>query len=346
MVALRWVSLLSLTLVLVGCPKKDDSQGKVPFGLGDKSTSTAKTTEVSAKKKDASKEASVKDAGKAKDAGADAGDAKVPLTPEQQFRETLLLSLRYGKLDPSLNAEPLKNAEKVGDFALRGVVPPVSLSRLSYETTGNQLVVRGGQGGVYRLADKAFVAPEQAPPSVVPATVTDRSGAHVIVETKVSCEGVRLVVAKREEIVAGVLAGKPVAKPWLRPNPEPTKCNKADLTPQVFEVLGWTGQGIVFFLDGEFFVQEAPLSSDAVPRKLEFSSGLPAPLPSGLASSDGRTVLVPTKFGLLVYSAGAQPRLLTHGSIDANSALAFTSRDGMLTVYWTHADALYQAVIR
>lgn len=334
----RLMTLLALGLLAVGCSEKSDEKGKVPFGLENPTNSTPEPTLE--EKGDAAAEAGKNDSGSSGDSGVDGGDAALPLTPAQQVREAILQSLQTGKLDDSLKAEPLKNVEKVGALTLRGVVPPVSLSRLVFREADNQLEVRGSEGGRYDLRDNTFVpGPSEA------AAIGDRSGTHVIVETKTSCEGTRLVIAKSEEIVAGVLAGKPVSKPWVRQNPDPTRCSKRDLTPQIFEVLGWTGQGIVFVLDGEFFVQESPLASDVVPRKLEFVAGLPAPLPGGRASTDGRTVLLPTKVGLLVYVAGQLPRLLTHPDIDAKSEVAVAATGTQSFAYWTHEGSLYRALL-
>ncbi len=344
----RSIIFAVLALVLVACPKEDDDKGKVPFGLddGDK----AKTVETPQAKKDAAKEASVKDA------GADGGDAKVdaqrPLTPDQLFREQVLRSLRLGKLDEELKTQSLEKVRKLGALPLRGVAPPVALSRL-YEPrrsgTGGDFVeppqdaslrVRGAQGGTFSIMTKAFT-PEESQS----ASVTDPSGQYTLVEKKVSCDGVRLIVAKSNEIVAGVLAGKPAAKPWVHQNEDPTQCNKAELEPLVFKVLGWTGQGIVFFLDGDFFVQESPLASDVAPRKLDFGPGLPAPLPSGFVAADGRTVVVPTRFGFLVYVSGQPARLVTDRNIDSSSQVAFTRDDQHLQLYWTHEGSLFHTVL-
>lgn len=178
------------------------------------------------------------------------------------------------------------------------------------------LVLRGESPALVRLSEKKAVA---MPEDASQVELRDPSGRFAVLDVVRTCAGIALRIVRANELVAGVLAGRPVSELLVesRPPPAGVSCPRKDPIPGAasgFQLLGWAPQGIVVARGSE--VRVVPVTLEGEPAGastlLDPSAALPAPLPAGAAHTDGSHYAVPTPYGVLLVARipGGKTRLL------------------------------------
>ncbi|MFW6067255.1 MAG: hypothetical protein ACOC97_02875 [Myxococcota bacterium] len=190
-----------------------------------------------------------------------------------------------------------------------GAMPDVHLPAVSF-SDAETLLLRGGSPQVVDLeTGESKPAPEAAGPGLV----RDPTGELAVVDVHRTCEGYALSIVRAEDVVAGVVAGRPVAEPLLEPKAPPAGARCPDLDGSSvredtggWHVLGWAPQGVVAVRGAA--VRIVPLTVDGQrageASELEPGTPPPAPLPRGQATPDGRTYVLGSAHGVLLRHTG------------------------------------------
>lgn len=197
-----------------------------------------------------------------------------------------------------------------------GAMPEVHLPPVGFADEG-ALLLRGASPQVVQLeTGEAGTAPEASGPGLL----RDPSGELAVVDVQRTCEGHVLTIVKAEDVVAGVVAGRPVAEPLLEARRPPPGVSCPPLPTSLraddggWHVLGWAPQGVVAVRGTTMRVVPLTVDGQAAGEPAELSAGTPppAPLPLGQATPDGRAYVLPSPRGVLLrrLHAPAETRLL------------------------------------
>jgi len=182
----------------------------------------------------------------------------------------------------------------------------------------DRLLVRAGAGSMVDLSSGAAVAGPVAAGEDVGPLIRDPSGRFAVTAVRRSCEGHTLTIVRASEVVAGVVAGRPVSEPLLEPRAPPSQAACPSLPEPVraqnggWQVVGWAPQGVVAVRRDA--IRIVPLDVEArpvgEPVLLEGSAVPPAPLPAGAMTRDGRAYVLSTAAGIVLRRLGETEQVL------------------------------------
>jgi len=192
-----------------------------------------------------------------------------------------------------------------------GARPPTHLSALGF-LDENRLLVRAEPTVVLDLASlDASPAPVASS-----AAVVDPSGNLALASVGRTCAGHVLRIVRAADVVAGVVAGRPVSEPLLEARAAPAGASCPELPAAAreddggWQVVGWAPQGVVAVRRDE--ARLVPLTVDGAsagrPTILDEHTPPPVPIPAGAMSADGRTYAIATPYGIAVQSLGPPRR--------------------------------------
>jgi hypothetical protein len=192
---------------------------------------------------------------------------------------------------------------KVADHA-PGAMPDVHLPPASFADVGT-LVLRGEAS---RAVDLTTGEARPAPEADGPGLMRDPSGELAVVGVHRSCEGHLLSIVRAADVVAGVVAGRPVAEPLLeaRPPPSGSPCPPvpAALAKDTggWQVLGWAPQGVVAARGETLRVVPLTVEGHAAGEPADLPPGTPppAPLAPGQATPDATAYVLPSARGVIL----------------------------------------------
>lgn len=199
------------------------------------------------------------------------------------------------------NANERWSFRKIGAHPAMPRTPDARRSAIAF-LDAETLVLRGEAPKTIRLnGDEGPPVPDDANDAVL----RDPSGRFAVLDIVRTCDGVALRIVRSDDLVAGVLAGRPISEPLVEALPPPAgiACPRREPIPGAtgFQLLGWAPQGIVVARASE--VRVVPVTVQGEPAGaatvLEPSAALPAPLPSGPATPDGSHFAVATAYGIL-----------------------------------------------
>lgn len=187
--------------------------------------------------------------------------------------------------------------------------PAVRLPALAF-LDDSQLLVHGTPPRVIDLS--APDSPPTTPHQGTSEVLIDPSGRFAVTAIERTCDGYVLTVVRAGDVVAGVVAGRPVATPLLSPRAPPPGSRCPTLPADVrrddggYRVVGWAPQGVVAVRGSETRV--VPLTVEGQPagspRLLGDGDPTPAPILGGGATSDGAAYALSTPHGIAVHRRG------------------------------------------
>jgi hypothetical protein len=193
--------------------------------------------------------------------------------------------------------------------------PPVRLPLVAF-LDDDRLLVHGDPAQIIDLA-----APESAPETPHQGTsevLTDPTGELAVTSIERTCDGYVLSIVRASDVVAGVVAGRPLSTPLLAPKAPPPGARCPTLPADVrqddggYRVVGWAPQGVVAVRKDE--VRVVPLTVDGraagAPRGLGDDDPTPAPILGGGATPDGSAYALATAYGIAVHQRGIRTLLL------------------------------------
>jgi len=173
------------------------------------------------------------------------------------------------------------------------------------------LLVRGPSALVIDLTSPD--SPQPPPHQATNVLFTDPSGQYAATAIERTCDGYVVSIARAAEVVAGVVAGRPVSMPLIARAAAPSGARCPTLPDDVrrddggFRLLGWAPQGIVVARRDE--LRLVPLTVDAAPagapRTLGPDDPAPAPIPGGAVTVDGSAYALHTPLGIAFHHRGA-----------------------------------------
>jgi hypothetical protein len=193
-----------------------------------------------------------------------------------------------------------------------GAMPDVHLPPVGF-FDDDSLLLRGASPQVVQIGSgEARPAPDASGPGLL----RDPSGELAVVAVGRTCEGHVLSIVRAGDVVAGVVAGRPVAEPLLeaRPPPPGVRCPPlpAPLTEDDggWHILGWAPQGIVAVRGDTLRVVPLTMEGQAAGEPTDLAPGTPppAPLPLGQATPDGRVYVLPSPRGILLRHTNTPAR--------------------------------------
>lgn len=195
-----------------------------------------------------------------------------------------------------------------------GAMPDVHLPAVTFSDP-DTLLLRGGSPQVVDLTTgEARAAADASGPGLI----RDPSGDLAVVDVHRTCEGYALSIVDADEVVAGVVAGRPKAEPLIETKAPPADARCPKLPASVrndtggWQVLGWAPQGVVAVRGRA--IRVVPLTAEGKPAgepsSLEPGTPPPAPLPPGQATPDGRAYVVGSRHGVLLRRLPSGPTLL------------------------------------
>jgi hypothetical protein len=213
--------------------------------------------------------------------------------------------------------------------------PSTHLSRLAFDESG-RLHARGPSPSIVDVATGVATPDPTGEPSTL---VVDPSGRFAVSAVERTCEGHVLSIVASRDVVAGVVAGRPISTPLLERRAPPPGARCPELPADArrddggHRVVGWAPQGVVVVRDGETRV--VPLTVDGAPAGeasvLDGDTPPPAPLAAGAMAPGGRGYALVTPFGIAVVDrASGATSLARPDGFDAATA-SDPAVDGSLT---------------
>jgi hypothetical protein len=153
--------------------------------------------------------------------------------------------------------------------------------------------------------------------------LTDPSGRLAVSAMQRSCAGYHLSIVRASQIVAGVVAGPPVAQPLVIPAAPPLGASCPDLTPDQrrdhggLRVVDWTASGVLIARDQVLYLIALDATGNALSqaRQLSPRDRLPAITYSGEITPDGRYHVWLTPVGPAIHDRHKDTtRFLTYPS--------------------------------
>jgi len=195
-------------------------------------------------------------------------------------------------------------------------LPPGPLVRLPMVAflSETQLLVHGSPPRIIDLATPD--APPTTPHQATQEVLVDPSGQLAVTAIERTCDGYALSIVRAADVVAGVVAGRPVATPLLAAKAPPPGARCPTLPADVrrddggYRVVGWAPQGIVAVRGVETHVVPLTVDGRAAgdPQRLGDGDPTPAPIHGGGATVDGATYALSTPHGIVVHHRGPSPR--------------------------------------
>jgi hypothetical protein len=195
-----------------------------------------------------------------------------------------------------------------------GAMPDVHLPPIGFVDDGSLLLRGDSPQIVHPETGEARPAPEVSGPGLV----RDPSGELAVVDIHRTCEGHVLTIVRAQDVVAGVVAGRPVAEPLLEHRAPPSGAPCPPLPSALREddggwhILGWAPQGVVAARGATLRVVPLTVDGRAAgdPDDLTPGTPPPAPLPLGQATPDGRAYVLPSPRGVLLRELTGAGRTL------------------------------------
>ncbi len=193
--------------------------------------------------------------------------------------------------------------------------PPVRLPMLSF-LDDTHLLVHGSPPQILDLASAS--APPATPHQDTQEVLTDPTGELAVTAIERSCDGYVLSIVRASDVVAGVVAGRPLSRPLLSAKAPPPGARCPNLPADVrqddggFRVVGWAPQGVVAVRRGEMVVVPLTIDGQAAGSPQPLAAGEPAPAPilGGGATRDGSAYALATPHGIAVHRRGPPAQTL------------------------------------
>lgn len=268
--------------------------------------------------------------------------AFVHATPEQRERLHAALQQRPATAPTETRIGPRRHP---------ATGPRARLSTLGF-LKENILLIRGSSALRYLIEAGD---PTAADPSKGSTLITAPEGHLAVTGIERGCEGYVLQIVPANRVIAGISAGRAVARPLLKAVPAPSGTACPGLPKQLrdddggFRLLGWTADGVVAARGEELRVVPLDAQGRSLDEPVVWPPGKPlaAPAQPGLLAPDGSAYVLPTPAGIAVRSLIPAPRtslLRPEGwnasdadnfdlSISASGERVAALRDGRVEIY-------------